>query len=592
MADITPNVVVSQPSQLFTLARSFKANANGKIYIGQIDTDPTIPSNQIQVYLENEDGSHVPVAQPIVINAGGYPVYNGQIAKFVTVQGHSMAIYDAYNVQQFYFPNVLKYDPDQLSTALAQEDGAGQVGTSSGVNLQEYINALYFDVIAFSESELSALFAVHNNILLRVSAITGPITIPPYKKLTIVPLVGQHIVTVKGTGTKILVSRGAELYAPNLTCTNEIMDVVSVVGSSRPSFILAVSERPKIKVNIQSEYKLGRGIVMDASTDAATNASGIISDVDIDTVIRGMGTAYEEIMTRNGTETDPTYINNNHIRIVVWQCRRGLIQQNYNHGVDEKIEASGNTYDIDYQTDANSVDVIQIYGARNIVKGNVWDFAYPGLHSQSILIKGFSNDVGSRNFPAINSGFVSVDSAITSRNNYIGSTYGTDRQDISQFSLLWRPYHLSHPDDTPITMTSNIFMFQNERVISAGTLVDVATKRVYFRSTDRLPLTLLGDVFIRNHSATAANVRIGFGISNASGNQALSETFTIPATGLIRVPLHALLTSNRLYATSGTTTWYGFPSLTAGFINFNLCITTDNPVTVAGCNLQLSKFDY
>ena len=107
------NVVVSQPSQLFTLARSFKANANGKIYIGKIDTDPVNPENQIQVYVENEDGSHVPVSQPIIINAAGYPVYNGQIAKFVTVQGHSMAVYDAYGSQQFYFPNVLKYDPDQ-----------------------------------------------------------------------------------------------------------------------------------------------------------------------------------------------------------------------------------------------------------------------------------------------------------------------------------------------------------------------------------------------------------------------------------------------------------------------------------------------
>ncbi|HBC8244640.1 TPA: hypothetical protein KE127_004389 [Escherichia coli] len=113
------NVVVSQPSQLFTLARSFKANANGKIYIGKIDTDPVNPENQIQVYVENEDGSHVPVSQPIIINAAGYPVYNGQIAKFVTVQGHSMAVYDAYGAQQFYFPNVLKYDPDQLRQELA-----------------------------------------------------------------------------------------------------------------------------------------------------------------------------------------------------------------------------------------------------------------------------------------------------------------------------------------------------------------------------------------------------------------------------------------------------------------------------------------
>ncbi|MGS3331641.1 phage tailspike protein [Serratia marcescens] len=124
MADIVPNVVVSMPSQQFTMARAFKAASNGKIYIGKIDTDPTIPENQIPVYLENEDGSHVQIAQPIIVNAGGYPVYNGQIAKFVTVQGHSMAIYDAFNVQQFYFPNVLKYDPDQYRQQLEGPGGA------------------------------------------------------------------------------------------------------------------------------------------------------------------------------------------------------------------------------------------------------------------------------------------------------------------------------------------------------------------------------------------------------------------------------------------------------------------------------------
>ncbi|HDD9915475.1 TPA: hypothetical protein PBR63_003277 [Escherichia coli] len=128
MTDITANVVVSMPSQLFTMARSFKAVANGKIYIGKIDTDPVNPENQIQVYVENEDGSHVPVSQPIIINAAGYPVYNGQIAKFVTVQGHSMAVYDAYGAQQFNFPNVLKYDPDQLENRLSGHDGAKFIG--------------------------------------------------------------------------------------------------------------------------------------------------------------------------------------------------------------------------------------------------------------------------------------------------------------------------------------------------------------------------------------------------------------------------------------------------------------------------------
>ena len=142
MSDITANIVVSAPSQLFTMPRSFKAVANGKIFIGQIDTDPVNPANQIQVYLENEDGSHVPVAQPLIINAGGYPVYNGQIAKFVTVQGHSMAVYDAYGTQQFYYPNVLKYDPDQLRQELAGNGGASLIGSSSGNTVQQEIDRL------------------------------------------------------------------------------------------------------------------------------------------------------------------------------------------------------------------------------------------------------------------------------------------------------------------------------------------------------------------------------------------------------------------------------------------------------------------
>ena len=142
MPEIIPNVVVSMPSQLFTMPRSFKAVANGKVYIGQIDTDPVNPDNQIPVYLENEDGSHVQVSQPIILNAGGYPVYNGQVAKFVTVQGHSMAVYDAYGTQQFYFPNVLKYDPDQLKQLLESNEGASHIGTSSGKTVQESLDTL------------------------------------------------------------------------------------------------------------------------------------------------------------------------------------------------------------------------------------------------------------------------------------------------------------------------------------------------------------------------------------------------------------------------------------------------------------------
>ncbi len=139
MSDIIPNVVVSAPSQLFTLARKFQAASNGKIYIGKIDTDPTIPENQIQVYLENEDGSTIAVAQPLIINQAGFPVYNGQIAKFVTVEGHSMSVYDSYGAQQFYYPNVLKYDPDQFRKLIENGNGS-YVGIGNGKHLSDIIS--------------------------------------------------------------------------------------------------------------------------------------------------------------------------------------------------------------------------------------------------------------------------------------------------------------------------------------------------------------------------------------------------------------------------------------------------------------------
>lgn len=142
MADITANVVVSNPRPVFTDSRTFKAVANGRIYVGKIDTDPTIPANQIPVYIENEDGSHVQIPQPLIINAGGKIVYNGQVVKVVTVQGHSMKVVDAYGAQVDYIPDVLKYDPDQFKITLSESGGADFVGTNHRGNLAADLNAI------------------------------------------------------------------------------------------------------------------------------------------------------------------------------------------------------------------------------------------------------------------------------------------------------------------------------------------------------------------------------------------------------------------------------------------------------------------
>ena len=68
--------------------------------------------------------------------------HNGQIAKFVTEQGHSMAVYDAYGSQQFYFSECAEVRSDQLKQLLQSDEGAAHTGINSGKNLQEELFAI------------------------------------------------------------------------------------------------------------------------------------------------------------------------------------------------------------------------------------------------------------------------------------------------------------------------------------------------------------------------------------------------------------------------------------------------------------------
>ncbi|MCH9452612.1 phage tailspike protein [Klebsiella pneumoniae] len=148
------NYLVSMPSTPFSAPRAFKSVANGKIFIGNPDTDPVNPANQIPVYVVNEDGSEVQVSQPIIINAGGFPVYNGQIMKFITKQNFSMAVYDAYGAQQFYWADLSRIDPDsalqesiekinEFKASLGSPDGFKFIGQVQSFDSLRSIKPLY-----------------------------------------------------------------------------------------------------------------------------------------------------------------------------------------------------------------------------------------------------------------------------------------------------------------------------------------------------------------------------------------------------------------------------------------------------------------
>lgn len=141
MSDMSTDVfsMVSMPTPSFIRRDRFEPVSNGEIYLGIVDTDPTIPANQIPVYAEQEDGTLVLASQPIRVSASGYPVLNGQETKFVTKSAASMKVLDQDGVQQWYWPNLFVYDSSRMWEIITSSAGAGIVGTPVGT-VQEQLN--------------------------------------------------------------------------------------------------------------------------------------------------------------------------------------------------------------------------------------------------------------------------------------------------------------------------------------------------------------------------------------------------------------------------------------------------------------------
>lgn len=139
------DILVTSPFQPFTLPTQFKAVFNGYIYCGTVDAvDPSV--SQVQVYLVNESGDKVPVAQPLRTNAGGFLVYNGQPAKFVTDSNHSLLVQDSFHSQVWYAPDMASIDPeaaiDEVFEKLGQPDGASLVGGAFYADIRSYAGTM------------------------------------------------------------------------------------------------------------------------------------------------------------------------------------------------------------------------------------------------------------------------------------------------------------------------------------------------------------------------------------------------------------------------------------------------------------------
>lgn len=78
---------------------------NGQLYIGKPDLDPQILANRKTVYYIEESGALVEASQPIMLNAGGNPTYNGKPVTLDVDGAYSFKALSKLGVQSFYIAN-------------------------------------------------------------------------------------------------------------------------------------------------------------------------------------------------------------------------------------------------------------------------------------------------------------------------------------------------------------------------------------------------------------------------------------------------------------------------------------------------------
>lgn len=117
------SIIVETPFQNFT-GLDGKPLTNGKVYIGQVGTDPTVFANQIPVFWD-EDLTE-PAAQPLTTNAG-YIVRTGTPARVYTATDYSMSVKNASGVLVYYVQKTGSFGLVSLA-ALASSAGASLVG--------------------------------------------------------------------------------------------------------------------------------------------------------------------------------------------------------------------------------------------------------------------------------------------------------------------------------------------------------------------------------------------------------------------------------------------------------------------------------
>ena len=131
--------IVKMPYEYFPNFNKDGPIYNGKIFIGEINTDPEIIANQKDVTYQDACNCVVetPIIQPIRTGSGGVPIYNNSPVRLFVDGAYSIKVLDKNNNQIYYTPNVTNGVPvtqDEFKDAILSLTLADAIAKTDAVD--------------------------------------------------------------------------------------------------------------------------------------------------------------------------------------------------------------------------------------------------------------------------------------------------------------------------------------------------------------------------------------------------------------------------------------------------------------------------
>jgi hypothetical protein len=146
------NLVIS-PASYYPDFNTGRPIFNGDIFVGLPDTDPELTGNQKQITIRQEDGTEIPVSQPMKTSAGGVPIFNGSPVQILTDGNYSIKVLNKGLSQVYYVANAF------IGVALTTIIGDGRYSAVFG-SVADMIALTPIDSIAYIPSSGQSVYLV------------------------------------------------------------------------------------------------------------------------------------------------------------------------------------------------------------------------------------------------------------------------------------------------------------------------------------------------------------------------------------------------------------------------------------------------